>query len=94
MIGPQWEYCAVDMPLGGLRGPDRTAITFYTLNGANVVPLARDKVDPSGEQDQYRLIAMLGRDGWEMVGVSAGVFYFKRPTIMPEGKIVNPDRND
>lgn len=83
----KWEYCAIaslHAPVG-LPGitPYYPKLSRFTQSGLQVTDLGRK--GGKGEQDYVaQLIAQMGEDGWEMVGIfqtgekEHGI-YFKRP---------------
>lgn len=85
MRGPdRWEYCSLSKAMVGQGRGGLYWITYFRNGGAQVVEteeLATERYGPS------KAIAMLGAEGWEMVGegpleMRAGglnAIYFKRP---------------
>ncbi len=88
----KWEYCAVVGIAKSQRNPSHyfPAVWFFTPGGTKIVEI--------GGQEGFevsKMIAQLGEDGWEMVGigtmpdrhaqsVNPSAIYFKRPCGGPE----------
>ena len=95
----KWEYCVItgiDVDaLGGFE-PYYPCLTYFSLNGTEVINLSNKAASkrPSGWEKANEagyvahVIAKLGSEGWEMVGVGSGrsaqgtgpqCIYFRRP---------------
>jgi hypothetical protein len=72
----QWEYCVVT---DVLSGPLLITVTRYTRDGAQVTKHRAQSYDEGVTQLWPSIIAGLGREGWELVTVESGAWYFKRP---------------
>jgi hypothetical protein len=53
-------------------------LTYYTPEGAKSVQHRADSYDEGMSQVWPQVFANLGREGWELVGIETGAFYFKR----------------
>jgi hypothetical protein len=70
-----WEYCvAAQVP----SGPLMINVVFYTPDGARTETHRTKDYDEGVNKLWPSVIAKLGRDGWELVSVEAGAWYFKR----------------
>ncbi len=72
----KWEYCVV---ADVLSGPLQITVTLYQPDGAQVTKHRADSYEEGVRQLWPSIIAGMGRDGWELVTVEAGAWYFKRP---------------
>lgn len=83
----KWEYCSI---LQIYQTQFCSLVTYRNPGPAELMVLERnkEKQDQSNHDTAGRMIAQLGLDGWEMVGVATGDFgyganasrlYFKRP---------------
>lgn len=73
----QWEYCVV---ADALSGPLLITVTIYHTDGAQVTRHRAKSYDEGVRQLWPSIIAALGREGWELVAVENGAWYFKRPS--------------
>ena len=71
----QWEYCRVR------TATEQPSAIFYQETGRVLLDLKHDesKGDTRNFDAGVRFIAELGIDGWELVSVDEGSWYFKRP---------------
>ena len=69
-ISDQWEHCSY------FNG----TLTFFRVTGTITVPVKRDKDrgDHSDTDAYNRIIAQLGLDGWQYVGMNGLASWFKR----------------
>lgn len=84
----KWEYCAIG-PITENGYPDvvsRAQLVFFTDSGQKSTWIGEDKSARLPRWDVLsRVIAQLGREGWEMAGcgtvneLATHVIYFKRP---------------
>lgn len=73
---PKWEYCTAAQSPGG---PLLVTITYYTAEGAAAVLHRAASCEEGSRQLWPKLIAGLGREGWELAAIDAGAWCFKRP---------------
>jgi len=85
----KWEYCVISHlvdDVGTGWHPTYPKLTRFTPSGRQVTDLTRKRGVTPNEWDYVaQLIAQMGEDGWEMVGIYGddgngkhGI-YFKRP---------------
>ncbi len=74
----QWEYCRIQLEKDALPGQDQWVIITFGDSG---VDFNTQRYEVGGDLEMLgKLIARLGREGWEMVSVTdGGLHYFKRP---------------
>ena len=73
---PKWEYCVIQA----------SQLTALSIDGYSIQSIKKDKAkgDDSDLAAKLRLIAELGKDGWEMVNFlrlsinDEGTYWFKR----------------
>lgn len=72
----RWEYCLlVQAP----SGPLFITLTRFTRDGAQTTQYRAASYDDGQNHLWPKLIAELGRDGWELAAIDAGTWHFKRP---------------
>ncbi|NWG18597.1 MAG: hypothetical protein HXY41_18400 [Chloroflexi bacterium] len=78
---PKWEYCtAAQAP----SGPLLITVTYYTMQGAAVVQHRAASYEEGSGRLWPKLIAEMGREGWELAAIDAGAWHFKRPLVEQE----------
>ncbi|MBI5667125.1 MAG: hypothetical protein HZC41_03885 [Chloroflexi bacterium] len=71
----RWEYCVlVQAP----SGPLHITLTVFTPEGAQVTQHRAESYDEGINHVWPKLIAELGRAGWELVAIDTGAWHFKR----------------
>jgi hypothetical protein len=71
-----WEYLEYANDRSRLHIPGDRYRQPYFLNGA---PQIWDGTYDELDQQHHELLARLGDEGWELVAVQGGSYYFKRP---------------
>ncbi len=72
----QWEYCVLAQ---APSGPLLITLTVFTPSGAQSTQHRAESYDEGVNHLWPKIIAELGRDGWELVTIDAGAWHFKRP---------------
>ncbi len=72
----KWEYCAIVgvRRLDRKLDPDYPAFWSFTVNGVQ-----SSDIRGAEAVEVAKRIAQLGEEGWEMIGGSERILYFKRP---------------
>ena len=72
----KWEYCTLSLAQLGPATPKEVVIRILTPNG---VTTPQEYQGLRDSQTVFKAIAKLGLEGWEMVGLIADAYHFKRP---------------
>lgn len=71
----QWEYCILAQ---APSGPLLITLTYYTPQGGKSTQHRAESYEDGLNRLWPQLVAQLGRDGWELVAIDTGAWYFKR----------------
>ena len=76
----KWEYCSVQISWFGQNPTMKASWRHCATTGSKGGELSREKKmsDKDAWDAAYRLIAQLGLEGWEMIGISNYGFTYER----------------